>query len=216
MAWPWSLFWPRLSPESLVLAIHAPVKWNRGSSLSSRQPLALNSIPTAPSAHPLLHLPSSQPNHPVGFRQDWVTALTTPSGYLPRCCIFFASLLIRSLDHELSSTLRYLSCCAWCLVPCLAYHRHEIDICGTNKWSVGDRGQIQTGLNLVRWHSVSSMLVFPTNFILCVGRNPLILSEFLFPVEGCLFFFFFTVFTQNKVIARAVLEAVENKASLLS
>lgn len=64
--------------------------------------------------------------------------------------------------------------------------------------------------SLIRWHSVSSTLVFPFAFIVCVDRDVLVLSRLLYPVDKWLFF------TQNKVIARATLEAIENKVLLPS
>ena len=64
--------------------------------------------------------------------------------------------------------------------------------------------------SLIRWHSVSSTLVLPSAFIVCVDRDVLILSVFLYPVDKWLFF------TQNKVISRATLESIENKVLLPS
>lgn len=64
--------------------------------------------------------------------------------------------------------------------------------------------------SLIRWHSVSSTSVFPFAFVVCVDRDVLVLSRLLYPVDKWLFF------TQNKVIARATLEAIENKVLLPS
>lgn len=80
-----------------------------------------------------------------------------------------------------------------------------------NKWSFGVGGPIQTGLNLWSGGIVSLPLwSFPFAFIVCVDRDVLVLSRLLYPVDKWLFS------TQNKVIARATLEAIENKVLLPS